>query len=218
MKKSVLTSLIAASALFAGAAVAGNYADEAYATTPAASTESLMQGWYVGAGVNHTANTTAKQENDTTGVESDLETTDYGWNIFVGRNFTESFAFELGYSSYGDNTFENAAGTTTANYYNTWAVTALGKVISPSFYGVSAYLKAGVAYLNQESKVLETEGTQDSQYSTGTLAYGFGLQYNYDRFGVALDWLRFQNNNTNDVVGNSMYFPDEYSLNLMYNF
>lgn len=224
MKKSILSSLVAASALFSATAFAGGYvADSGYTAADTSSmaesqSHSMLDGFYAGIGTNHTANTTSKTSND--GVVSNLDTTDFGWNIFAGRKVNEYLAFELGYSSFGDNTFENADEVTTADYYNTWIVSALGKVMSPSYCGISAYFKAGVAYLNQESNLLQSDNsTLHSDYAAGTLAYGFGLQYSYDKFDIALDWLRFQNNNSNGSNSSSnMYFPDQYSLNVGYNF
>ncbi|MCD8499791.1 MAG: hypothetical protein LRY43_01435 [Gammaproteobacteria bacterium] len=107
MKKSILTSLIAASALFSGAAVAGSYtADAGYTAADTAamadSQANYLDGLYVGVGINHSADD--KSTNEFAGVTtSKLDTSNYGWGFLVGRNITDMFAMEVAYNSFGKN-------------------------------------------------------------------------------------------------------------------
>jgi hypothetical protein len=219
MKKSVLTSLIAASALFAGVAFAGGYtADAGYTaadtSASAGNANSLLDGLYVGVGVNHSAeNESKKTFNDVT--TSELDTSNYGWSALVGKNLNDIFAVELSYNSFGKNTFTNTLGEVSADYYQLWDTSVVGVINSPSFSGFSAHAKAGAAYLSEKGKT-GIEGVTLETSSATTLVYGLGLQYNFDRFGLSFDWTRFQNNSNQNTTSGDLYVPDQFGLNFIY--
>lgn len=219
MKKSVLTSLIAASALFTGVAFAGSYtADAGYTAADtsamAGSENGFLQGLYAGVGINHTTQDKASVTTDGT-TTSDLDTTNNGYGLLVGKHVNDMFALELGYNSYGKNTFTDSTGATTNDYYQMWSSTVMAVANSAAYCGVSAHAKGGVGYISEKSKVESTDTV--SANATGSLVFGVGLEYQIQQFAVSLDWTRFQANNNNGAAAD-LYAPDEYSLNLIYNF
>lgn len=224
MKKSVLTSLIAASALFTGVAFAGSYtADAGYTSADtsamAGSENGFLQGLYVGVGVNKSAtntNTTTTGEDEV--ASTSVNSSKYGYGVLVGRKLTDMFATELSYNSYGKNAYNNSDGSVTT-YDPMWSTMLMGVVTSPAFYGISAHAKGGLSY-NSVTTHVDTNGVEgsESQYRGTNFAYGFGLEYDYDQFGLSFDWTRVQtqSNSTNGGTDN-VYIPDVYSLNFIYN-
>lgn len=222
MKKSVLTTLIAASALFTGVAFAGSYAADAGYTAAdtsamAGNENGFLDGLYVGVGVNHSTDSTAKQTVDGT-IVADLDTTNYGYGVLVGKNLTEMFAIELAYNSFGKNTFKDSTGAVVSDYYQNWDTAVSGVVNSPSFGGFSAHAKGGVAYLSEKGKVVSGDETTLTTSGQGTFVLGLGVQYAIDQFALSFDWTRFQTSSNASVESSSMYIPDQYGLNLIYTF
>lgn len=223
MKKSVLTSLILATAVFTGTAFAGSYtADAGYTaadTSAVAGDDSLSQGWYVGAGINKTAQNNFNENYNQLEVTEQADTQKVGFGLLVGKHLNETFAAELGYNSYGTNSF--TAGSAESNFYGMRSITAFGVANTPSLAGVSAHGKLGAAYFAENWKNTEDGvSVQSGTYSGANLAYGFGLQYTFDRFAVSLDWTRIEvqsgNSSTADTTS-EIYAPDQYSLNFIYN-
>lgn len=221
MKKSVLTSLIAASALFTGVAFAGSYtADAGYTsadTSAVAGNDSLAQGWYVGLGTNRTAqgkyNLTVA--NNTQSLSADTQK--YGVGVLVGKKLTDMFAIEAAYNSYGTDTFSNSAAT--VDYYGMWSTTVMGVVNSPAWNGLSAHAKAGAAYFSENWKNTVGAGSSSGSYAGANFAYGFGAEYDYKQFGVSADWTRINvGDNNSSYTDTGIYAPDQFSLNLLYNF
>lgn len=222
MKKSVLTSLIAASALFTGVAFAGSYtADAGYtaADTSAMTSEtnSFLQDLYVGVGFNKSATST---NTETQGVDEtaddNITSSKYGFNLLLGKHLNETFAAELSYNSYGKNEYTDETVVTT--YSPQWSTMLLAVVNSASYHGVSAHAKLGASY-NSVTTHVDTDGVQtsESQYRGANPAFGFGVQYNYDQFGLSLDWTRVQTQASGTNGDESAYIPDVYSLNFIYN-
>lgn len=226
MKKSVLTSLIAASALFTGVAFAGSYtADAGYTSADtsamAGSENDLLQGLYVGVGINKSAtntNTTTTGEDET--ASGSVNSSKYGYGVLVGKKLTDMFAAELSYNSYGKNAYNDSA-TQTTTYDPMWSTMLMGVVNSPAYHGVSVHAKGGVAYTSVTTHV-DNSGTEssESQYRGTNFAYGFGLEYDFNQFGVSADWTRVQTeaSGTNGDSSTSQYVPDVYSLTFLYNF
>ncbi len=219
MKKSILTSLIAASALFTGVAFAGSYtADAGYTAADtaalAASENNFLQGLYVGVGVNRAAADSASYYT-VDGDEVSTGKQNMGGGLFVGRKFSDMFAVELGYNVYGKNTFTNSENEASQEDYQMTSTTLMGVVNSPSFNNISAHGKIGAAYYNQATKQTDADGNELSlaNYSAADLAFGFGLQYNINQFGVSLDWTRIQ-----PGQNSSIDIPDQFGLNFIYNF
>ncbi len=218
MKKSVLTSLIAASALFTGVAFAGSYtADAGYTSADtsamAGSENSFLQGLYVGVGVNRTAND--KSDVTVDDVQLSAGKQNFGGGFFVGRKFSDTIAVEFGHNFYGKNTYTTTGSDAQQDNYQMRSTTLMGVINSPAFNNVTAHLKVGAAYYNQVTKNTDASGAELSvvKYSATDLAFGFGLQYNIDQFAVSIDWTRIQPNTDSNVS-----IPDQFGLNFMYNF
>ena len=226
MKKSVLTSLIAASALFTGVAFAGSYtADAGYTSADtsamAGETNDFLQGLYVGVGVNKSA---TNSNTETTGAsetaDDSITSSKYGYNVLVGRHLNEMFAAELSYNSYGKNETTDEGDNEVTTHDPMWSTMLMGVVNSPAFHGMTVHGKAGAAYSSVTTHVTTTDNveTSESQYRGANFAYGFGLEYDYNQFGVSFDWTRVQTQ-TSGTNGDTddLYIPDVYSVNFIYN-
>lgn len=225
MKKSVLTSLIAASALFTGVAFAGNYGADANYTAAdtsamAGSESSLGQGWYVGVGVNRSATnsislTTKNADGEQTNNAS-ATSTKYGYDVLAGKKFTDMFAVEASYNTYGKNTFGVTGTEDNATYDPLWSTMLMGVVSTPAYEGFTAHAKGGLAYYSVTgTQTGAASSTNDSQYRGTNLAYGLGVEYDYRQFGLSFDWTRIDASQNN--AGDDVYVPDQYSLNFIYN-
>lgn len=243
MKKSVLTSLIAASAFLSTAVFAGSYAADAGYTAAdtsavAGNQNSFLDSLYVGVGINRTSDNNQKDtvysSTGTNTVQTDTGTQKVGYDFLIGKHFNDMFAIEAGYNTYGTNTFNYSADSTNVasnSYYGMWSGTVLGVISSPAYSGFSAHVKLGAAYFSENEKVSFVDADTayiKSSYSGFNPAYGFGIQYALDKFEVSLDWTRIDisnstinNSSTNssnaDVGSVSVYAPDQLSLNLIYN-
>lgn len=225
MKKSVLTSLIAASALFTGVAFAGGYtADAGYTAADtsamAGDESSLGQGWYVGVGVNRSAtNSVSATQTNTDGEQvqnSTATSTKYGFDILAGKKFTDMFAVEASYNSYGRNEFGTTGTEGNSTYDPMWSTMLMGVVSTPAYEGFSAHAKGGLAYYSVTGTSTDADiDSVSTQYRGTNLAYGLGVEYDYRQFGLSFDWTRIEASDNN--AADSIYIPDQYSLNFIYN-
>jgi hypothetical protein len=221
MRKSLLCSLIAASSLVAGTAFAGSYGSaENYAS---ADDSSIASGWYVGAGVNHSATDTVDiTTRDNVGLTTNsisVDTNDNGWSILAGKNITDSLAIEVQYAQYGDESAQDdVVNAINGTYSDMYSLGMVGVLKTPSWNGFSALAKGGIAYFNEDSTVSVATGASESSTYNGTnFTYGFGAQYDYNQFGLRFDWTRIEMTE-NDNVGDFIFAPDQYTLSLLYNF
>lgn len=219
MRKSLLCSLVAVSTLIAGSAFAGSYGSaESYAS---ADNSSIASGWYVGLGVNRGATDTVDvTTKDSVGITTNnlsVDTSDYGWSLMAGKRVTDMLSVELQYAQYGDETATNTVGDVKGSYTDMYSIGVVGVLKTPSWNGVSALAKGGVAYFNEDASLTDvTNASESSTYSGSNFTYGFGAQYDYNQFGVRFDWSRIDVNS--NETGDFLFAPDQYTLSFLYNF
>ncbi len=143
--------------------------------------------WYVGAGINYGGTTSF--DNDT---GTDYNGNDASWAAYVGRQVNEWLAFETGYTSVGDVSFENGDLLD-----GTWSIDAQG-VFSHSLYQAGSVdfcglVTTGISYLNAQGD--EPGGSSnDAKYQGFVWTYGAGLEAHLTSLkNVTLraDWRRY---------------------------
>ena len=246
MKKSVLNFLMISSVCFSGVALADSSSIDA-ATNPSIDSHKLSfsdfdwsKGWYVGAGVNRTANNHYELNETLVGTDSynsDLssDTKKVGVGALVGWHYNSWLAIEAAYNSYGSDSYKGTeSGTsdstyssenTQVDYYGMWSTSLVGVLSTPSISGLSLHAKGGVAYFSQNWKETDTvtAGTYESvvlseSSSGGEFTYGFGLEYDYNQFGISFDWMRINLSSSDSYSYGLQDELDQYSLTLLYNF
>jgi hypothetical protein len=241
MRISILNFLMISSICFSGVALAENSDIDPRTDT---STDShamsfsdfnWSKGWYVGAGINRTANNNFNLSYDAVGeytYESDLsaDTQKVGVGVLVGWHYNPWLAFEAAYNSYGSNSYSGTDGdadyseNTQIDYYGMWSGSLVGVLSTPSISGLSAHVKGGAAYFSQNWKGTTTTEVYSSSYSVSEsssgaeFTYGFGLEYDYKQFGISFDWMRIDLGSSASYDYSLQNDLDQYSLTLLYNF
>lgn len=148
--------------------------------TPIAPGSTAKPDNYVGASIG-----TAKADAFCADLQS-CNADDQSWKIYSAIRATDSLLFELGYTDFGKQSGQDAAGTVTQK---ATAVTATGLATFPVNEQVELFGKAGLAHWNS---------TQDS--STGTtksngndIVVGAGADYDLgDNMGLRAEWERYK--------------------------
>jgi hypothetical protein len=238
MKKSILSTLMATSVLFSGMAFA-----DSDTTAVTVNDTDWSKGWYVGAGINKTANNNYQENSNYnyTDIENygqyslSADTQKLGFGVLVGKHVNQTFAVEASYNAYGTNSFtgtssSNYQGTYNAgnqddNFYGLWSTSLLGVLSSPVVSGFSAHVKGGAAYFSENWKNTFTPTVSNvysyvdtGSYSGASFSYGFGFQFDYKQFGLSFDWTRIDLNVSTTNYESGAYVPDQYSVTLLYNF
>lgn len=218
MNKTLVTSVIAA----AGLAISGF----AFAGSATAYRAPAANQWYAGIGANYTAvlaNTYSGTSDGTlAGGESyNLDTKNVGFNVFVGKRVSQTFAHEFGYTYIGKLTY--TGNTMRANkievkspfdfYFNTYMFT-------PVAYGFQAFAKGGVNYMRTSawySSSASAQATAHTDYFNAfALNAGLGLQYMNGNYGVRAAWNHYfpvaQHSETNFTTA------DTINLDVLYHF
>ena len=158
---------------------------------------------------------------------SSLDDSDTGFGATLGYEVNENFAAELSYVDLGDVSYE--ASNEQANPANesvTLDTSAAGPVftllgILPVGERWDFYGRAGLALMDSEGEASATSGDVTDRISDSTnrsnMILGAGVQYDVsDRFGLRLEWDRYFDVGSEEIVGESDI--DLFSLGLRYNF
>jgi hypothetical protein len=147
-----------------------------------------------------------------------IDSRDYGWGIFAGKNITKLIAVEAQYVQYGNNTVNDDAENLTVDVTDTYSLGLTGVIKTPSWNGFSFLAKGGVAYLSQktDATVASIDVAQSTKYNGAGLTYGVGAQYDYNQFGVRFDWSAIDASDS-DNVNDYVFAPETYTLSLIYN-
>ena len=158
---------------------------------------------------------------------SSLDDSDTGFGASLGYQVNENFAAELSYVDLGDVSYE--ASNEQANPANesvTLDTSAAGPVFSllgilPVGERWDLYGRAGLALMDSEGEATATAGDVTDRISDSTnrsnMVLGAGVQYDVsDRFGLRLEWDRYFDVGSEEIVGESDI--DLFSLGLRYNF
>ena len=158
---------------------------------------------------------------------SSLDDSDTGFGATLGYQVNENFAAELSYVDLGDVSYQ--ASNEQANPANetlTLDTSAAGPVFSllgilPIGERWGIYGRAGLALMDSEGEATATVGDVTDRISDSTngsnLVAGAGVNYAVsDRFGLRLEWDRYFDVGSEEIVGESDI--DLFSLGLRYNF
>ena len=158
---------------------------------------------------------------------SSLDDSDTGFGAALGYQVNENFAAELSYVDLGDVSYQ--ASNEQANPANesvTLDTSAAGPVFSllgilPVGERWDLYGRAGLALMDSEGEASATAGDVTDRISDSTnrsnMVLGAGVQYDVsDRFGIQLEWDRYFDVGSEEIVGESDI--DLFALGLRYNF
>ena len=154
------------------------------------------------------------------------EDQDTAWRFFGGYQFNRNWALELGYGDFGEATASGVipAGGTAAMIQNSYAfdLTGIGSLYLTE--RLSLFGRAGF-YMGRTTRDVDFSNfpsVNDSKTNSG-FTYGAGLGYNLGRFGVRLEWQRYDNigTNQNSAIQGQPSGTDEvdfFSLGLLVRF
>lgn len=192
---------------------------------------STIQPWYVGVGVNYSANMTDRvttnniiEAGDTLNVH--LSSRGWGGNVFAGYMMNKYLGAELGLSYVGTNkytgTYTSAAGavsSATAKVQNQWNVHFVGNAYLPLTDWFAPYAFAGVGYMNAQLRASDTTVAYSESEKLGTFGfvYGGGVQFNINQFGIRAYYTRLD---PSDSLSSSVIpeQKDYISLDVLYRF
>lgn len=163
--------------------------------------------WYVGVGLNYNANLT-----DDSGA-ADLEDSDIGGNLFVGYNVNKYFGTEVGFSYVGDQTYGKSRNNNKVEVEDQWNLHWVGNATLPVNDWFAPYAFGGVGYMTGQ-----TAKNSDLDLGGFGLVYGAGLKFNFNQFGVRVNYTQHSKSaGQNDNVQET--FPTDYiSLDVLYHF
>ena len=153
------------------------------------------KGFYVGASAGYSSiNTpggsaynvgTSTTNTLITQTSSDSTAGGFGGSLFAGYNINQTFAVELGYTSYADSNYSsdqsqytnigednwayNSSNSSSLNY-KTYSIDLFLKGIVPVIAQVSAFAKLGVSYVSQSVDYVNPTGTPTINIDNSTLA------------------------------------------------
>lgn len=145
--------------------------------------------FYLGAGAGSGE---AKDINCPAGFNCD--TSDTGWKLFGGYQFTPVFGVEGGWSDTGEITLNGTVpGGAFSGTGEGEGFFLAGTVGWPATDKFRLYGKLGAFFYNSEFKSTVAGVVNEDLDESGTeLMYGLGAQYNFtERFGARLEWERF---------------------------
>jgi OOP family OmpA-OmpF porin len=206
--------------------------------------QAAEEGWYLVAfGGQTSADGLDQAQTDADAVEffnllgfnvvdatSSLDDSDTGFGLGVGYQVNPGFGAELFYVDLGSVNYDANLnvddGTGAVPATLGLETSAQGPVLSllgflPIGSHFSAYLRAGVAFMDAEGSVGATidgvpaSASDSTQRSNGV--YGLGGEYSFNRnFAVRLEWDRYADVGSEEIIGESDI--DLFSLALRYNF
>ncbi len=185
-------------------------------------------GWYVGLG----ANVDSQQLMDTRGGVTqfksstfprvDQRSADAGFDLYVGRDVSNYFAGELGFTWVGDMNFrvkdDGGDKAQDIKVKDQWNIHLVGKGTLPLGDYVGVFAKLGAAYMQSDQRFKDVDPSISTFTETThgfALTYGVGIQATYEQFGVRGEYnvLRPAEN-----VRDDFYVSDIISANVFYKF
>lgn len=191
-------------------------------------TMSNVNPWYVGVGVNYSANITDKvtgtvtNNNDTVNYTAKLNSRNVGGNVFAGYQYNKFLGAEFGGSFQGNNKYKvtdnTNGGYTYATVKNQWNLHLVGNAYLPVADWFAPYAFGGVSYINAKVNALNTPVAENATIGSFGFIYGAGVQFNINQFGVRAYYTRLD---PTDGAANNATLPiakDYISLDVLYRF
>ena len=152
-----------------------------------ASAASATEGFYLGA-----AGMQSRFDSSNFDL-SDVDNEDTGWKIISGYRSMPNFAIEGAYMRFGNSTAPSVAASGPYRAKAS-AIAAFGLGIWPAG-PVDLFLKAGAARIHSKGNV----GAVFFSDNHIEFAYGAGLQFNMERFGIRAEYEKFNTNVIGDL-------------------
>jgi hypothetical protein len=186
------------------------------------------QGWYIGAGVNGDSQAVMDSRSgvDVFGLASDTRidrrSSDVGFDVYVGRDVSNYFAGEFGFTWVGDQNFRVRDADTGVKeedikVKDQWNIHLVGKGQLPLGDYFNVFAKLGAAYLQSDARYKDaTLGTSETESTHSfALTYGVGLELAYEQFGLRGEYNVYRPANN---VRDDFYISDVISANVFYKF
>lgn len=206
MKKITILTAIAAIGLATSSAAFANH-------TP------LSTPWYMGVGINYSANMTDQTGNSSSTNSSELDSKGAGGNIFVGYRANRYFGTEAGFSYLGNDTYQEhnqSFGQFDTNLTNQWNLHWVGNAYLPISSRLEPYAFGGVGYLHGK---IDTEGNADVEDYAGLgLLYGAGVQFNFNQLGIRASYTQQRPSSSINQSAEISVPKDYISLDVLYHF
>lgn len=192
-------------------------------------------GWYIGAGINGDSANTHKKgsivsypftSTDIPAAAGDrfkMNNSDIGFDAYVGRQVSDHFAAEFGYTYVGDVDFnlKDSAGVKQDSVrVEQWNVHLVGLMKMPIGDYFNFFAKGGLAYINVDQKYkynIETGTVTKHTDSLDTVAFtgGVGMEVAWDQFGIRGEYTVIR---PNETAQDDFYISDLIGLNAYYKF
>jgi OOP family OmpA-OmpF porin len=166
----------------------------------------FAEGFYIGAGINH-SELKAELEEELPKFKDD----DLGFKIFAGFSFNKYLALEFAYLDAGtlkENDFADVEGLTVKVPVEAFTGSFVGSLPINDMFSI--YARAGVAAWEAKAKAKFEGETESTKEKDEDLLYGLGAALNLgEQFQVRLEWEGI------DVQGGSF---NTFGLNALYKF
>ncbi len=186
-------------------------------------------GWYIGAGINGDAQSVMDTRGGVTQFKSatdtriDRRSSDVGFDVYVGRDVSNYFAGEMGFTWVGDQNFRVRDSSTgdkeqDIKVKDQWNIHLVGKGSLPLGDYFNVFAKLGAAYMQSDQRFTNVDPAVSTFTETThgfALTYGVGLELTYEQFGLRTEYnvLRPAEN-----VRDDFYVSDVISANVFYKF
>lgn len=184
------------------------------------------KGWYIGAGFNGNPeflmnNGSSDALPDFSGTEVELNSSNTGFEVYLGRQVSDHWATEFGYTYVGNITFEaedeaTEVVTDTATVKQ-WNLHYVGVGRLPVAEHVDFMFKGGLAWYYSSNKFhqIDPEVITHANYRGFALTYGAGVEIFWDQFFIRADYTIVS---PPSDVQEDFYVSDIVSLSLAYKF
>jgi hypothetical protein len=203
-----------------------------YSPPPAPPQDNLNwgQNWYIGFGINGDAASNLQGQPEAfVGVELEeveLDSTDVGFDVYLGRSINDHFAIEFGYTFVGNVNLDLTSTLVHENenevrHYSgkveQWNLHAVALGRWPIGDYVNLMIKGGAAWYenSQNLQNISTDITTHDKYSGFALTYGGGIEVFWDQFGIRGDYTAVLPPNRADDM---FYVSDLVGLSFIYKF
>lgn len=178
--------------------------------------------YYVGVGLDYNANfddrVNAGVATNNSTHSQELEDSDVGGKVFAGYNINQYFGTEAGFAYLGDQTYGKSRHNNKVELNDQWNLHWVANAYLPLNEVVEPYAFGGVGYLNGEMKFKDSGDKQE--YAGFGLIYGAGMKFNFNQFGVRVNYTQQSKSSSNaQQGGNDIQAPHDYiSLDVLYHF
>jgi len=195
-----------------------------FAAAPSQTVMPENLGWYMGVGLNYTANTAARiriNDESLNDIDYKQDHAQIGWNLLIGNRLSRHFATEAGYNYIGntrlsDRDNSDARIESINNYHIYYDGIFLMPLNPGAVHSFDVFARGGVGFYhvkNQYNDPAATSARFSEALSTFALNYGAGVQYNFRKFTVRGTYSHVQPTRAYD---DEFLIPDTINLDFIY--